>query len=74
MVKAHSPINWQNKPSVNTPINETNLNIMTSNIGYGIIEMPWKLSYLFVNINSLLNILLNSVLSFLATESKYSFA
>lgn len=31
------------------PINETNLNIMTSNIGYGIIEMPWKLSYLFVD-------------------------
>lgn len=31
------------------PINETNLNIMTSNIGYGIIEMPWRLSYLFVD-------------------------
>lgn len=33
MVKAHSPINWQNKPSVNTPINETNLNKMDSTIG-----------------------------------------
>lgn len=31
------------------PISETNLNIMTSNIGYGIIEMPWRLSYLFVD-------------------------
>lgn len=31
------------------PINETNLNIITSNIGYGIIEMPWRLSYLFVD-------------------------
>ena len=31
------------------PINETNLNIMKSNIGYGIIEMPWRLSYLFVD-------------------------
>ena len=33
----------------NCPINETNLNIMISNIGYGIIEMPWRLSYLFVD-------------------------
>lgn len=33
MNKAHSPINWQNKPSVNTPINETNLNKMDSTIG-----------------------------------------
>ena len=33
MVKAHTPINWQNKPSVNTPINETNLNKMDSTIG-----------------------------------------
>ena len=31
------------------PINETNLNIMKSNIGYGIIEMPWRLSYLFTD-------------------------
>ena len=31
------------------PINETNLNIMKANIGYGIIEMPWRLSYLFVD-------------------------
>ena len=31
------------------PINETNLNIIKSNIGYGIIEMPWRLSYLFVD-------------------------
>ena len=30
------------------PISETNLNIINSNIGYGIIEMPWRLSYLFV--------------------------
>ena len=33
----------------NCPINETNLNIMKSNIGYGIIEMPWRLSYLFTD-------------------------
>lgn len=33
MTKAHSPINWQNSPSVNTPINETNLNKMDSTIG-----------------------------------------
>ncbi len=33
----------------NCPINETNLNIIKSNIGYGIIEMPWRLSYLFVD-------------------------
>ena len=31
------------------PINETNLNIIKSNIGYGIIEMPWRLSYLFID-------------------------
>lgn len=31
------------------PINETNLNIIKSNIGYGIIEMPWRLSFLFVD-------------------------
>ena len=31
------------------PISETNLNIIKSNIGYGIIEMPWRLSYLFVD-------------------------
>ena len=31
------------------PFNETNLNIIKSNIGYGIIEMPWRLSYLFVD-------------------------
>lgn len=32
------------------PISETNLNIIISNIGcYGIIEMPWRLSYLFVD-------------------------
>ena len=31
------------------PINETNLNIIKSNIGYGIIEMPCRLSYLFVD-------------------------
>ena len=30
------------------PIGETNLNIIKSNIGYGIIEIPWQLSYLFV--------------------------
>lgn len=33
MVKAHSPINWQNSPSVSTPINETNLNKMDNTIG-----------------------------------------
>lgn len=33
MVKAHSPINWENEPSQNTPINETNLNKMDSTIG-----------------------------------------
>ena len=26
MNKAHSNQNWQNKPSINTPLNETNLN------------------------------------------------
>ena len=31
------------------PISETNLNIINSNIGYGIIEMPWRLSYLFTD-------------------------
>lgn len=32
------------------PIDETNLNIIISNLGcYGIIEMPWRLSYLFVD-------------------------
>ena len=32
------------------PIGETNLNIIISNIGcYGIIEIPWRLSYLFVD-------------------------
>ena len=30
------------------PIGETNLNIIKSNIGYGIIEIPWQLLYLFV--------------------------
>lgn len=33
MVKAHSPINWQNYPSIATPINEANLNKMDSTIG-----------------------------------------
>ena len=33
MVKAHSPINWENEPSYNTPINEANLNKMDSTIG-----------------------------------------
>lgn len=33
MVKAHSPINWENEPSFNTPINEANLNKMDSTIG-----------------------------------------
>lgn len=32
------------------PIGETNLNIIKDNLGcYGIIEMPWRLSYLFVD-------------------------
>ncbi len=31
------------------PIDETNLNIIKSNIGYGIIEIPWQLSYLFID-------------------------
>lgn len=31
------------------PIDETNLNIIKSNIGYGIIEIPWRLSYLFID-------------------------
>lgn len=31
------------------PFGETILNIIKSNIGYGIIEIPWKLSYLFIN-------------------------
>jgi len=33
MIKAHTPINWENEPSYNTPINETNLNKMDSTIG-----------------------------------------
>ena len=33
MNKAHTPINWENKPSSNTPINESNLNKMDSTIG-----------------------------------------
>lgn len=33
MVKAHSPINWENEPSFNTPINEENLNKMDKTIG-----------------------------------------
>ena len=33
----------------NCPIGETNLNIIKSNIGYGIIELPWQLSYLFID-------------------------
>ena len=33
----------------NCPICETNLNIIKSNIGYGIIEIPWRLSYLFID-------------------------
>lgn len=33
MVKAHTPINWENWPSRNSPINETNLNKMDSTIG-----------------------------------------
>ena len=33
MVKAHSPINWENEPSKNTPINEENLNKMDKTIG-----------------------------------------
>lgn len=33
MVKAHSPINWQNSPSVSTPLNESNLNKMDNTIG-----------------------------------------
>ena len=32
----------------NCPLSETNLNIINSNIGYGIIETPWKLTYLFI--------------------------
>lgn len=31
------------------PIGETNLNIIKSNIGYGIIEIPWRISYLFID-------------------------
>ena len=31
------------------PIGKTNLNIIKSNIGYGIIEIPWQLSYLFID-------------------------
>lgn len=33
MVKAHSPINWQNYPSVSTPLNEINLRKMDNAIG-----------------------------------------
>lgn len=32
------------------PFNETTLNIINSNIGcYGIIEIPWRLSFLFID-------------------------
>ena len=32
------------------PINETNLNIIKDNLGcYGIIEIPWRLSFLFID-------------------------
>ena len=32
------------------PIGETNLNIIKDNIGcYGIIEIPWRLSFLFID-------------------------
>lgn len=31
--KAHSPINWENSPSIATPLNEDNLNKMDSTIG-----------------------------------------
>lgn len=30
------------------PVGETTLNIIKSNIGYGLIEIPWRLSYMFV--------------------------
>ena len=30
------------------PIGETNLNIIKSNMGYGIIEIPWQLLYIFI--------------------------
>lgn len=30
------------------PIGETTLNIIKSNIGHGIIEIPWRLSYIFI--------------------------
>ena len=33
MVKAHTPINWENEPSYNTPLNAANLNKMDSEIG-----------------------------------------
>lgn len=33
MVKAHTPINWENEPSHNTPLNAANLNKMDSEIG-----------------------------------------
>lgn len=32
----------------NCPIGETNLNIIKSNTGYGIIEIPWRLLYIFI--------------------------
>ena len=44
------PLSSMNEEQKNDcPISETNLNIINSNIGYGIIEMPWRLSYLFVD-------------------------
>ena len=44
------PLSSMTEEQINDcPINETNLNIIKSNIGYGIIEMPWRLSYLFVD-------------------------
>ena len=44
------PLSSMNEEQKNDcPINETNLNIIKSNIGYGIIEMPWRLPYLFVD-------------------------
>ena len=44
------PLSSMTEEQINDcPIGETTLNIMKSNIGYGLIEIPWRLSYMFID-------------------------
>lgn len=44
------PLSSMTEEQINDcPIGETNLNIIKSNTGYGIIEIPWRLLYLFID-------------------------